>query len=84
MTRQEEILLEVAKRHNLTIGAARHAFLCIGEAVKEVMDHEDTRANDTYNTEAFKVVGIQGFGKFIPAIVRMEKYNLNKKEKNEL
>jgi hypothetical protein len=40
--------------------------------------------NDTYNTEAFKVVGIQGFGKFIPAVVRMEKYNLNKKKKNEL
>jgi hypothetical protein len=85
MTRQEEILLEVAKRHGLTIGAARHAFYCIGKTAAEIMDDPSTKNEDgTWNLDNLKTVGIQGLGKLVPYEKMIKARNYKILEKNEL
>lgn len=85
MTRQEQILLEVAKKHNINIGKARHAFYCIGKKAEEIINHPDNFNEETgmFNTDKFKIFSIIKLGKFIPKTNYINRRNKIKQERHE-
>jgi hypothetical protein len=83
MTKQEKILLEVAEKHGLSIGVARHAFECIGRAAAGVIDDPEARLEDNlWDPEKLKTISIIGLGKFVPSKKRATYRNEKRKLAN--
>ena len=76
MNRQEEILLEVAKKHGLGIGQARHIFECMCKTIKEVLEEPSKDENGNFNYSDFHCISLINFGKFIPSKRKVERGNL--------
>lgn len=86
MTRQEEILLETAKKHGISIGKARHAFYCFGKKTDEIIDNPNNIDSETglFIPDNFKIFSVIKLGKFVPKLKSIDRRNKLKLEKDEL
>jgi len=66
MNKQEEILLELARKHNINILQAREIFNLFGSTIADIISDPDKKQDGLYNPDKFKVIHIDHFGKFIP------------------
>lgn len=66
MTRQQEILIETAKRHGITIGQAEEIWNLLGGAISTVISSPKKDENNLFIPEKFDVIHIDNFGKFVP------------------
>jgi nucleoid DNA-binding protein len=66
MTKQQEILINTAKRHGLTIAQAEEIWNLFGAKISDTISKQDKLEDGVYNPEKFPVIHIDNFGKFIP------------------
>jgi hypothetical protein len=66
MSNQKKILLDVAKRHGLTISQAEEVWQLFGNKLAAVIGDEDKKTDGLFDPEKFPVIHIDNFGKFIP------------------
>jgi nucleoid DNA-binding protein len=66
MTRQKEILNQLAEEHDITVGQAeevwKHFIGLISDTIQEPKKDEE----GLYDLELFKTIHIDSFGKFVP------------------
>jgi hypothetical protein len=82
MTRQREILVELAKHHGININQAEEIWNLLGGKIAEVISNSEKKTNGLYDIEKFPVIHIDNFGKFIPASRQIKHANYHLKNKN--
>lgn len=65
--RQEEILEEIANKHEVSIVEARKIWNSFLNTIKDVISKPDKLIDGQYVSDNFKVIHIDNFGKFIPS-----------------
>lgn len=83
LKRQEEILIEVAKRHGIPIGKAKHIFSCVCATIVEKINNAPRDETGAYIYEEADCISLVNFGKFIPSKRKIENRNKYLKMKNE-
>lgn len=63
-TEQQDILLQKAQDHGLTIGQAEEVWMLFCRLIKETISKEDKKENGLYVVDNFKIIHIDNFGKF--------------------
>ena len=66
MSRQRDILVNIARHHGLTLAQAEEIWNLLGAKIAEVISSEDKKPEELYNPEKFNIIHIDNFGKFIP------------------
>jgi len=78
MTRQQEIIEEVAKKHGITKSHANEIFVLYCRTIRnEIVDSFNDKETNEFKVEDGKVISIAGFGKIVPneyAIKRKNEY----------
>lgn len=64
--RQEEILLEIAAKHGISKTDAREVWSSFIRTIREVISEQDKMVGGQYESEKFKTIHIDNFGKFVP------------------
>jgi hypothetical protein len=67
MTRQREILVELARHHGININQAEEIWNLLGGKIAEVISNSEKKTDGLYDIEKFPIIHIDNFGKFIPA-----------------
>lgn len=65
MTRQKEILIEIAKKHGITMTQAEEVWEYFVKALASEIE-SPKRVDGIYDPSKFKVIHVINFGKFIP------------------
>lgn len=66
VSRQEEILFEIAEKHGISKKDAREVWASFIRTTKEIISEPDKLVDGKYDPEKFKVIHIDNFGKFVP------------------
>lgn len=66
MTRQQEILVTLAKRHGITIGQAEEIWNLLGEKINTVISSNKKNEEGQFILDKFDTIHIDNFGKFVP------------------
>ena len=66
MTRQQEILVTLAKRHGITIGQAEEIWNLLGEKINTVISSDKKNEEGQFILDKFDTIHIDNFGKFVP------------------
>ena len=80
MNNQRDILISLARKHNLTIAQAEEVFRLFNTFIQEEIS-SDKKEGNLFNPEKFRTIHIDNFGKFIPnqRKIRHANYCLTKK-----
>lgn len=65
-SKQDEILIELAHKHNINILQAREVFSLLNSKIAEIISNPDKKTEGLYDPDKFDVIHIDNFGKFIP------------------
>jgi hypothetical protein len=84
MTKQKEILVRIAKEHGLQIQQAEEIWKLLTDKVFYEISKKDKMVNGVYDSEKFKIIHVDNFGKFIPNKRNINHANmcLEQKKKN--
>jgi hypothetical protein len=66
MNKQEEILVNLARRHNLTLAQAREVFDLLGSKIADTISDVNKKTDNIYDADKFSIIHIDHLGKFIP------------------
>jgi hypothetical protein len=85
MTRQREILLQIAKKHGVNIGQAEEVWNLFGAKIAEIISSTDKKTNELFDSNKFPVIHIDHLGKFIPnqRKIRHSNYCIDLKTKTD-
>lgn len=65
-SKQRDILLDLARRHNLTVAQAEEIWNNFGLTIAKHIESNHRDEDNKFNLDKFPVINIQHFGKFIP------------------
>lgn len=65
-SRQRDILLEVARRNNVSVAQAEEIWNSFGATIAKHISSNHRDEDNKFNLDKFPVINIQHFGKFIP------------------
>lgn len=82
MTKQREILINLAKSHGININQAEEIWNLLGGKIAEVISEANKKTEGLYDIEKFPVIHIDNFGKFIPAPRQIKHANHHLKNRN--
>jgi hypothetical protein len=82
MTKQREILINLAKSHGININQAEEIWNLLGGKIAEVISNSNKKTEGLYDIEKFPVIHIDNFGKFIPAPRQIKHANHHLKNRN--
>lgn len=82
MSKQKEILSNLAKQHGITYTQAEDILTLAGKYIHELISNPDKKTDNLYDLEKFPVIHIDNFGKFKPnkRKIRFANYCLEKKK----
>jgi hypothetical protein len=85
MTRQREILLQIAKKHGVNIGQAEEVWNLFGAKIAEIISSTDKKTDELFDSNKFSVIHIDHLGKFIPnqRKIRHSNYCIDLKTKTD-
>ena len=84
--RQQEILVEMARRHGITIGQAEDIWSSFGSTIATHVSSATKDEEGFFIEDSFPVIHIENFGKFVPNKRRIKYANhciTYKKKQNE-